>query len=475
MKHKTLVVRMWLYFFLFSCIIMLSLWLLQTVFLNQFYEGMKAGTMAEIAEEIVGLIEAGDAQNSIDMLAFQNDLMIHVADDDGELIYFANQNGLGKPNKMDMPPKPLQDNSADQVLRPRDYDDFLDMLDENNGESFTYSKEFTDIHEKTLRKMLTYGKRVNGYVLYINMPLSPVDSTIEVLRRQLLYVTAIAILLGLVIAYFISRKLSRPISNMTRSAAKLATGDYDVSFSKGSYAELDQLAETLNYTASELSKVEKLRRDLIANISHDFRTPLTMIKAYSELIRDISGDDKEKRQQHLDIIVQESARLSRLVDDVLDLSMLQSGNEQLNKQNTDISALTMRVLSSFEPMIEQEGHKLSKSIQPDQYAYADETRMEQVIYNLLSNAVAHTGGDVEVWLGNKGGGIRCEVSDNGPGIPAEDLPYIWERYYTSSERPEKNSGLGLSIVKNILELHEARFGVESSPGRGSTFWFELNK
>lgn len=471
MKRKTLIVKMWLYFFLFSCIIMGCLFLLQTVFLNQFYEGMKASTMPDIAERITGAYGQPDYDKAINHIAAENGLQIFIIDADGNTAFISNEHGMFGKGRMDKPPLP--DKQDEKWLLPDDYIDFLQKLRGSGEGSITYPKE--NQMGKQVRKMLIHGTYIGDSVLYISMPLTPVDSTVEVLQRQLLYVMGIAIAVGLVIAYFISRKLARPISDMTGSAAEMAKGNYDVTFAKGSYAELDQLAETLDYTAAQLSKVEKLRRDLIANISHDFRTPLTMIKAYAELIRDISGDDAGKRQQHLDIIIQETARMGLLVDDVLDLSLLQSGNEQPNLQNTDLSGLAQRVAESFAPMLERDGCALEQHIQPDQYAYADEKRMGQVIYNLMGNAVEHTNSRIALRVIDKGGSVRCEIEDDGPGIPDEDKPYIWERYYTSSQQPEKNSGLGLSIVKSILQQHGASFGVEGGSGGGSVFWFELGK
>jgi signal transduction histidine kinase len=204
-----------------------------------------------------------------------------------------------------------------------------------------------------------------------------------------------------------------------------------------------------------------------------------MIKGYTEMIEEVSGDDKEKRTRHLAIIKEETARLEGLVGDVLDLSVLQSGNEIINAQNMNLSETTRNVLSRFKTLSEQDGYQFISEITHDQYVFADQSKMEQVLYNLIGNAVNYAGDDkvIRVTLKNLGGQVRFEVRDNGIGISEDEIPYIWDRYYKSKEhsRSKISTGIGLSIVKNVLEMHEAKFGVVSEIGQGSTFWFELKK
>jgi signal transduction histidine kinase len=268
------------------------------------------------------------------------------------------------------------------------------------------------------------------------------------------------------------------------------------------------LADTIPETASELSKSEKLRRELLANISHDLRTPLTMIKAYTELIRDISGDDKQKREANLEIISRESDRLMSLVSDILDISILQSGSEQMKRESFNLSEAILNVIARFSPII---GVEFSAEIEPDQYIYADERRIIQVLYNFMANAVAHNdGSDISIGLTDKGDHVRFVINDNGKGIATDELPLIWDRYYkaqrnviagntnaaidfsetddnSASAAPNgsnsdisdgggnRGTGLGLAIVKEILTAHNARFGVTSELAVGTTFWFEIDK
>ena len=468
--------KLWMYFILFSAIILMLLWLLQTVFLNSFYEEMKTDGIVKIADTIIDNYGQDNFEATIDQFTFKNSILVFVTDLQGNIIYTSDEHGSGGPGSR----KAHNDNAPPELGAtsrplPQEYDAFLQKLAQSTEDHISYILSQNSFKGKTL----IYGSKLQDAILYISTPLDPVDSTTSILKTQLLYVTIIALLLGFIIAFFLAKKLAKPISNITSTAGQLALGNYDIQFQKGYYAEIDELAATLNHTTKELSKVENLRRDLIANMSHDLRTPLTMIKAYSELIMDISGENREKREAHLKIINEETNRLSLLVNDILDLSVMQSGNEAAKLDNTNLSDTLKKVLSRFVPLSEHEGYIIKTNIEHDLYVLADEVRLEQVFYNLIGNAVNYIGDDklITVNLTDLGGRIRFEVKDNGCGIPEEELSFIWDRYYKSKnhKRSVVGTGLGLSIVKNILEMHSARYGVQSSVGLGSLFWFEMKK
>lgn len=463
-------VKMWLYFAVFAAVLLLTLWLLQTVFLSNFYEGMKMSNIYRTADIIAKNYYKSGFEASINEIAYKNALLIFVTDFEGNILYNAH---YAFRNPMDVFPVPQRNPDNPLNSLPRDYDDFLRKLNESEKGQISYKVP----PDMFMGSILVYGQTLPDAVLYISASLDPMDSTTDILRTQLVYVSVIALLLSFIIAFFISRKLSLPIVRITATAGMLAKGNYDIHFKKGDYAEIDELASTLNYTTAELSKVEKLRRELVANISHDFRTPLTMIKAYTEMIRDISGEKKEKRELHLSIIGEEANRLSALVDDVLSLSLMQSGNETLNLSRIDVCELLINTLKRFEHITTHENISLQSIISIDLYANADTARLEQVFYNLIGNAVNHCKEHIEVRLSSDNGRIRFEVKDDGCGIAEEELPLIWERYYKSGERRDDtvSAGLGLAIVKSVLEKHGADFGVESKVGAGSTFWFEMNE
>ncbi len=238
---------------------------------------------------------------------------------------------------------------------------------------------------------------------------------------------------------------------------------------------MEELNNTLNYTKTELAATEKLQRELIANISHDLRTPLTMITGYGEVMRDLPG---ENTPENIQIIIDEATRLSTLVNDLLDLSKLQSGALQAQKQVFNLTDSVRAILERYSKLVEQEGFDIRFESKEEVFINADELRISQVIYNLVNNAVNHAGEDKTVIITQtvRDKLVRIEVIDHGEGIPADKLPYIWERYYKVDKEHKRGvigSGLGLSIVKSILDAHKAHYGVRSTQGKGSTFWFEI--
>ena len=304
---------------------------------------------------------------------------------------------------------------------------------------------------------------------------------INVIRVQFIYTTIIVVLIGILLSWFLSTRISKPIDEISQTAKKWAEGEADVSFTgTGHHAEIHELADTLNYAKESVSKANVLQRDLLANVSHDLKTPLTMIKAYAEMIRDLSGDIKEKRDKHTQVIMDEADRLTMLVNDILNLSKLQSAVDPLELSQVNLSDLTERVIGRFAPYVENQGFTIENNVAPDLLTVVDEQKIEQVVYNLLGNSLNYTGEDkvVKVYLTAENDKIILEIIDSGKGISQENVNTIWDRYYRFSEtntRPVKGTGLGLSIVKTILDSHNLKFGVRSKKDCGSNFFVEFNR
>ena len=277
-------------------------------------------------------------------------------------------------------------------------------------------------------------------------------------------------------AFILSRKTSKPIEKLNESAKLLAQGNYDIDFSINGYREVEELGSTLNIAEVELSKVENLRRELLANISHDLRTPLTMITGYAEVMRDIPG---EQTPENVQVIIDEATRLTTLVNDLLDISKLQSGVQTLNQEVYNFTQEVDEILKRYAKLIEQNQYSIDFEFDKEVKVFADKSKIDQVIYNLINNAVNYTGADKKVLIRQiaNENTVRLEVTDTGVGIEPEQLKYIWDRYYKldkNHKRAQIGTGLGLSIVRGVMELHNGKYGVISDVGRGSTFWFELN-
>ena len=471
LNYKKLNVKLWGYFILFSVAIFTIIWLLQIVFLSNFYETMKKKEVIKIGEGIKKCYGEKDFENIVEKAAFKNSMLIFILDKEGTTIYSFDEHGFGNTNRA-IPGNIIPINTQ-EIRQIRVHEEFFNKL-KNNSES--YVVEITK-NERLGGQSLFYGTKLEDKYLFITTPIEAMNSATEILRTQLVHIIFISLFLSFGMSFFISKKISKPISNITKKAGELAKGNYNVEFENGHYAEIDELIETLNYTTKELSKVEKLRKDLVANVSHDLRTPLTLIKAYSEMIYEKTGENKEKREEQLKIIITETDRLTKLVNDILDLSKLESGNENIKLENINLSEIVEEVLLGFKPLCDKEKYIINKNIEKNLCIKGDKLRLEQVLYNLIGNGINHIGEDktIEIKL-KKENRVYFEIKDNGDGIAKEDIKHIWNRYYKTKNHKEKQSGgigLGLSIVKNILELHKAEYGVDSKEGEGSTFWFKI--
>lgn len=468
LDRKSIKFRIWLYFVLFAALLMVVLWFLQIFFLDTYYEEMKISQTRRVANDIISHYGRDDLVEYISSLSYKNDMFIQIESGDGTIIFSPSLN-------LDSPSLPGGNIYLLEMAVMKN-----NLI--NSGRD-SVSTIITDQGRKN--NTLAYGAYLDKtqgqeVILYIFSPLFPMESTVDILSNQLKYVTLISLALAFGLSLFISSRISKPIVNITKSASKLAEGDYEVNFEGGRYSEIAQLAETLNYTSRELAKTDNLQKDLIANVSHDLRTPLTMVKSYAEMIRDLSGDNPEKRNAHLKVIIDEADRLNLLVGDLLLLSKMQSGVDVLNMNRFNLRDSIISTLNSYRILSEQEGYVFTCSCDPDIVVNGDEARIKQVISNLVNNAVRYSEEDktISITVKETGSAVRCEVADRGQGIPEDELEHIWERYYKSSSNHSRNTagtGLGLSIVKEILLLHKAGFGVTSKLHEGSTFWFELPK
>ncbi|MCM1054875.1 MAG: HAMP domain-containing histidine kinase [Bacteroides sp.] len=309
----------------------------------------------------------------------------------------------------------------------------------------------------------------------------PIGTTMNIINSISFICANVILLVACVISIMISSHVANPLVKISKNADKLITGEFNMTVSRGEYDEIKTLTENLNAASAEISKTENLRKDLMANVSHDLKTPLTMIKAYAEMIRDLSGNNPEKREKHLRVIIDETDRLTLLVNDILNLSKLESGVAEINRSVFDFSQLLRDIISRFSLLNGAKDYEVRLEAEEGIDINADQQKLEQVVYNLVNNAINYIGDDklVAVRLYRKENGLaRFEVSDHGPGIPKEQIPYIWERYYKvdrseNYKRVVKGTGLGLSIVKGVLNGHRFPFGCDSVVGSGSTFWFEF--
>lgn len=520
-KRKSPTIR-WKLFFSTLCptlVLITILWVAQTVLLGVFYRSIKTDELKQTTENVVSNIESSDIQNRIFFLSSNGNINIRVMETSAfEYLYTTGEAfdsvtyGWGPYGMLDLYEE-AQDNGGELVRYYSEGEEFDEMqrhLDENktpapNSED---GKEQNDSEEGNVGKHaqgdfdfrahfkhvpapsmfensgkhsdLLYAKIAtlsdgSEIMVVADTRISPLDSMVATLKTQLLFCTIVTVVVSLIVSFFVARHISKPIEKINKSAKVFASGDFSAKFDGKGYREIEELNDTLNFASSELGKVENLRRELMANVSHDMRTPLTMIVGYSEVMRDIPG---ENNPENVQVIIDEANRLTNFVNSVLDLSKLQNGMEKFEFCELDITEILENSAERYRKLLSDTGLVVNLKADEHVLVVADETKITQVIHNLCDNAVnyAKTPKEITIRQTITKNTVKIEISDNGDGIDPKELPYIWDRYYKSDKSHKRNvagSGIGLSIVKEILKNHSARFGVESKKNVGSTFWFEL--
>jgi len=456
---------------MFSVLILVVLWALQFLFLGNFYENMKLSETKRIGDRIIDQFDNADYQSIMNDYAFQNNLRIILLDEHGRMTW----NFDGFPSDM---PGMMPYGGFGNF--PRNYfSTVLQKFSETESDRICYmnTNEWSDTSQ------VIYVAKVSNasdtpYYLFISSAIPPIDSTISVLKTQFIIIIVILFFLSLIVAQWISKKLSKPIIRLTKSAERLVRGELDATFYNNGFTEIHQLAAALNYATDELRSLDNYRREFIANVSHDLKTPLTIIKSYGELIRDVSGNDPAKRTEHCNTIIKEADWLTDMVGEILELSKLESGKTSFSQAEVNLSRCLTDVLASFYVLTEKGGYSYEINIEENLVVWGNEPMLRRTLYNLISNAINFTGVDkrVNISLTKDGAYLRFEATDTGDGIPKEQQDAIWDRYYKSKSTHKRaviGTGIGLSIVKSILILHNADYGVISEMGNGSTFWFEL--
>lgn len=322
--------------------------------------------------------------------------------------------------------------------------------------------------------MLGHAVKGGGYVIAV-FSLADVDAASQILRQQLWLITILLLLSSIILAVVLTRMFARPIRAVTGAARELAAGKLEITLPVHSQDEIGELTVALNDLSVQLHQTDNLRKELIANVSHELRAPLAVIRGYAETVRDVTWPMEEKRTQQLSMISQEAERLSSVVTDILDYSRLQAGVEKLSIARFQVCPVLEQVQKRYE--LAAANRQVTIVLQcPVQEIRFDPVKFDQVMDNLLNNAIGYAEPGSEVLIkAQPGNGIsRISVRNNGLTIPPEERSRIWDRYYRVQDIGENRrvgTGLGLSIVKSILQKHQVEFGVDSEQGV-TTFWFD---
>lgn len=316
--------------------------------------------------------------------------------------------------------------------------------------------------------------------IVVHKAVKDVNVGINALFIQVLVPLLISVAFAAVLVSILSRYIVRPIRDVSYAAGELSRGNFDWRVKPKTQDEIGELAESFNKMAEDLKLQDGLRNTFIANVSHELRTPLASVQGFVQGMLD-RAIEEEDRDKYLQIVLGETKRMNTLITDLLNLAKIESGKFPIEYSEFDINELIRRSILTFEQRIEEKQLDVNIRLGDNKlFVWADEDRISQVITNLVDNAVKFTpqGGELKVWTQVADNKVYVSVADTGEGIPVEDQPYVFERFFKvdkSHSQSKPGTGIGLSIVKRIISQHGEKITLQSVPGKGTTFTFSLTR
>lgn len=343
------------------------------------------------------------------------------------------------------------------------------------------------------------GNFEDGSQFLMRSPLESMRESAAISNRFLIYIGSVLILAAGALVWYFSKKLTDPIRELANLSDKMANLDFEAKYTSGGKNEIGELGANFNRMSSRLEstiselkkannsllkdieqkeKMEEMRNEFLGNVSHELKTPIALIQGYAEGLKDGVNDDAESRDFYCDVIMDEAMKMNQMVKNLLTLNQLEFGDEDISFERFDLAALIRGVLQSMEILAQQDELKIIFRQESPVYVWADEFKTEQVVRNYVSNAFHHASGDkvIEVKIQKEGKKARTSVFNTGTPIPEEDLKHIWEKFYKVDKahtREYGGNGIGLSIVKAIMESFHQEYGVKNYDN-GVEFWFELD-
>lgn len=472
------------------------LWILNNLYLQQYYIKNKKDSLKDNAKNIVDIYNGNpnDIQDELDRTANITGSNVDIFDKEGNIVYKSSRRG------------PMEKNPGDNIKNFKDGGKQLlpmkgleeDKLNEDNENGY----KFETRRDPQLRiDFLDLSTDLNnGDRLTIRVPLVSIKESVDVANRFILIIGSIIIVLGSMLAFWFSKKFTKPIVEVNKIARNMAKFDFDQKCKISGKDEIGQLGQSINYLSGELNraitelniknkkleediekerKIDEMRKEFVSSVSHELRTPLSLIQGYAEGLACNINESEEDRKFYCDVIMNETNKMNKLVKDLLNLSQIESGYFQIEKTEFDLTFLMEYVLNKYKSIFEEKNIKLLFEQSESIIVCGDMTRIEQVLTNYINNAINHIDGNNTIRIskiiyGNK---VRVNVFNTGKHIPDESIENIWKSFYKVDKartRAYGGYGLGLSIVKAILDLHNNKCGVENIED-GVNFWFEIDK
>lgn len=431
---------------------------LQTTFLDGTYKNNKIAYLKDTAAQIDEGIQNDDILSVLEDISFSNEVCVRVITDAVGFTTYqdASSCALGK-------------------LSSKQLNKIATTTFDNGGEALF------DSNSSNIKNAYIYSKlsKVNdeNVLIMLSTSIVPLQSTIDTMYDQFNIIIIVVVIATILLALCLSSLIVKPIKKIEMEATNLPSGKYDYRLIKTDAREIENLNNTLARANEEIIKADVARKELIGNVSHDLRTPLTMIVGYGEMIRDFP---EENNAENINVIINEAKRLSTLVDDLLDLSKVESGKIEFHNKDIKISDLLGSVYDQFEPYCKANNIELVLNVEDsDVVVNVDDNRLKQVLHNFMSNALNYNDAkDTKIIIGEEkvDGAYRIYVYDNGSGVKEEDKDKIWNRYYKVDKEHKRShigSGIGLSLCKDILDKMGYKYGVDSVYKEYSKFYFDI--
>ncbi|WP_040951559.1 sensor histidine kinase [Gorillibacterium massiliense] len=457
MKQNRIGIKLGLTILAVLVVVLLSLGLAVERMFSRFYSAEMKLQVEEMAAHFAAMAESGSGTSDEMLRTFAefSDVSIFYLKKDGNMIH------LGEHDPTDR-----------TFIHNRDVENIF------AGEEISF--EHTDPDGN---RYLVVGRPLNGKegiqsALYVMASTKHRDSSVAAVQNLLILSGIGAFLLALGMTWIISQMMSRPLIQMQRATKRIAAGELDTRVSVGSKDEIGSLAAAINDLAQDLKRYRDNRQQFFADISHELRTPITYLEGYANVLRERLYDTEEERDRYLGIIAQEAKRIQALVDDLFELAKMDEGQIHLSPEWIDLGELVQQAAEKAEWKAREKGLQLNVHIPSSPpVVYADGLRMEQVMLNLLDNAVRYTElGSIELRVEQTDKHAIVTVTDTGIGIPEEERPYVFDRFYRvekSRSRQFGGTGLGLPIVKKLIELHGGTVTVSGNTGSGTCFRLDI--
>ena len=475
----------------------LTISVINGAFLEKYYVSKKTETLLE-AKEVLSQINT-DSMTEDDVESEQEDLS-------SEIIQASSRNNLTWVVVNEDNTKYLCWPENEDQLRSKLFFGYASDLDMDNGKGTILKQTDNCVVQQVYDRFVgmdyveCWGKFDNGNYFLIRSPLESIQESANISNKFYFFVGIVIIVISGMCIMAVTRKLTRPISELTELSRKMTDLDFEARYKSKAGNEIDVLGDNFNkmssqleHTISELKsannelqkdienkvKIDEMRKEFLDNVSHELKTPIALVQGYAEGLKENINDDPESMDFYCDVIIDEASKMNKLVKNLLTLNQLESGKDAAVMERFDLTALIKGVLSTMDIMIRQKEARVIFNETEPLYVWADEFKTEEVVTNYVSNALHHLDGEkiVEIKVQKQENRVKVTVFNTGTPIPEADLPNLWNKFYKVDKartREYGGSGIGLSIVKAIMEGMNQQYGVQNFDN-GVEFWFTLDR